>query len=275
MEEEMNKIRKPAVAGFFYPSSPDSLSNQIEEFLVRVDNKLNPSQITGIVSPHAGYTYSGLTAAHGFSLLKGKNIETVIIISPSHREYFPGISIYNGDAYQTPLGLVEINKTMAEKIIEGSRSIFFGEQGHHQEHAIEVQLPFIQEVLPYFKLVPVVMGDQGKDFVDDLAERLSKVIDERTVIVASSDLSHYFSSDVADKMDSLVAKRISQFDYEGLWDDLEQHNCEACGGGPIVALMKAASIAGRKNSAVLNRSDSGDASGDKSEVVGYISAIVY
>jgi hypothetical protein len=271
----MKRVRKPAVAGYFYPSEPEKLRKQIEDLIsaARLSERYN--NIFGIISPHAGYLYSGRTAAYGFKLLKESNFKTVVIISPSHREYFPGVSVYIGDAYETPLGTVELNLEMADKLTASSRIIFRGIEGHREEHAVEVQIPFLQTVLKDFTIVPVVIGDQGDMFVYELADRLSEIIDDKTLIVSSSDLSHYYSSEAANKLDSVVEKRILEFDYEGLQDDLKKKNCEACGGGAIVSMMKAASQLNKKKASVLNRSDSGDTTGDHKEVVGYMSAVIY
>jgi hypothetical protein len=271
----VNNIRQPAVAGLFYPSDAHKLRTEINNMLSAAESKPITANIFGIVSPHAGYVYSGLTAAYGFNLLKNKNYHKVIIISPSHREYFAGVSIYSGDAYKTPLGVVDADKELAQKIVEGSKTIFLGMEGHRQEHAVEVQIPFLQMVLTDFKIVPVVMGDQGIVFVDDLANQIAKAVDSETVIVASSDLSHFYSKQKAFELDSIIAKHISDFDYEKLQNDLDSRKCEACGGGPIVVLMKAAAKLDKNKSMLLNRSDSGDVSGDHSEVVGYLSAAIY
>ncbi|NWF90864.1 MAG: AmmeMemoRadiSam system protein B [Ignavibacteriaceae bacterium] len=271
----MSKTRQPAVAGLFYPGDPSQLRNDVLAMLNLVRNQVNPEKIFGIVSPHAGYIYSGQTASYGFNLLKNHKFDKVIIISPSHREYFPGNSIYDGDAYKTPLGCVEIDKEFAEKIIQGSKTVFFGMAGHRQEHAVEVQIPFLQTVLNDFKIIPIVMGDQSKAFVDDLAVQISKAADEKTVIVASSDLSHFYNKQHAYKLDSIVANRIMEFDWENLQNDLDSKKCEACGGGPIVAMMQAAYLTNNKKSVILHRSDSGDVSGDNDEVVGYLSAVIY
>ncbi len=270
----MNKVRKPSAAGYFYPSSPQKLREELSLLLSVARPETIPADIIGIVSPHAGYVYSGRTAAFAYNLIKGREYKTVIIISPSHREYFPGISVYEGDAYETPLGIVEVNGKKADELAAGSKLIFKGIAGHRQEHAVEVQLPFMQTVLENFTVVPVVMGDQGKAYIDELAPQLAKVADKETLIVASSDLSHYHSKQEASELDSLVEKRISEFDYEGLRQDLEERNCEACGGGPIIAMMKAAALLKKSRSVVLDRSDSGDVSGDTGEVVGYISAVI-
>jgi AmmeMemoRadiSam system protein B len=271
----MNQVRHPAVAGMFYPASGKKLENDVRTLLSIAQPAKTISNVFGIVSPHAGYIYSGKTAAYGFNLLKNKEIENVIIISPSHREYFPGISVYNGDAYETPLGIAEVNNEIANKLVEESKIIFRGIEGHRGEHAVEVQIPFLQVILSDFRIVPIVMGDQGDLFVDELAEKLSQVMDDKTVVVASSDLSHYYSGDIADRLDSIVEKRILDFDLDALQKDFHLRNCEACGGGAIVAMMKAASILNKRKSEVLYRCNSGDTTKDYSEVVGYLSAVIY
>ncbi|MEG8946357.1 AmmeMemoRadiSam system protein B [Rosettibacter firmus] len=271
----MKQVREPSVAGMFYPSSPSKLREEIQILLDTSKLSENIDNILGIIAPHAGYIYSGKTAAYAYNAIKGKNYNTVIIISPSHREYFAGISIYNGDAYKTPLGEVPINKNISSQLTAGSKIIFEGIQGHRAEHAVEVQIPFLQTVLENFSIVPIVLGDQNRVFVYELANSLSKVVDENTLIVASSDLSHYYSKRTADELDSIVEKHISNFDYDGLQKDLENNKCEACGGGAIVALMRTADLINKRKSKVLHRSDSGDVSGDFSEVVGYLSAAIY
>jgi len=270
----MESVRQPAVSGMFYPSSPSKLKDQITQFLEETKFREDYSPLAGIIAPHAGYQYSGRTAAYAYNAIK-KAYHTVIILSPSHREYFPGISIYNGDAYKTPLGTVPVNKLIRERIIFNSRNIFEGADGHKNEHAVEVQIPFLQVVLHDFTIVPIVIGDQRRSFIDELAFRLSDVMDENTIIVASSDLSHFFPKEAADNLDKRIEDRINNFDYEGLMKDLESSQCEACGGGAMVAMMKAADLLQTKKSKVLARTNSGDITGDYSEVVGYLSAVVY
>lgn len=269
------RIRHQQVAGYFYPADKDKLQKDIALMLQVAKPEKAFNNIFGIVSPHAGYMYSGKTAAFAYNLLKDKFYKTVIIISPSHAEYFPGISIYDGDAYETPLGIVEIDQIMVDKLVENSKIISRGIQGHRKEHALEVQIPFLQTVLKNFKIVPIVMGDQSKMFVDELAEKISKVVDDNTLVVASSDMSHFYSAEEAERLDSVVEKRINDFDFEQLLKDLDDHECEACGGGPIAVMMKTASLKNIDKSLVISRSDSGDVTGDKSEVVGYLSAVVY
>jgi len=271
----MNYVRPAQVAGYFYPSNPDKLKKDLNLLLDVTKPKEKFEKIFGIVAPHAGYIYSGKTAAHAYNLLVGKKYKTVVVISPSHSEYFPGVSIFEGDAYETPLGILKVDNEFREKLETDDGIIFKGYEGHRREHALEVQLPFLQAVLNDFKIVPVVMGDQSKRNVDTLAKKLSEVSDDETLVVASSDLSHFYSKAQADRLDSIVEKRVREFDYDSLQYDLENHTCEACGGGPIVALMKAAKLKNIRHSMVLSRTDSGDVTGDNKEVVGYLSAVFY
>ncbi len=271
----MRNIRPAQVAGYFYPAEPAKLREEINLMLDISEKQEKAENIFGIISPHAGYTYSGKTAAYSYNQLKGKSYKRVVIISPSHSEYFPGVSIFDGDAYETPFGTLEVDKEFAEKLAGKSKSIFLGSEGHRREHALEVQLPFLQTVLKDFKIVPVVMGDQDKVYVDELAKNLAEAVDDDTLVVASCDLSHHHSKAEADRLDSIVAERINNFDFENLQKDLDNRNCEACGGGPVIAMMKAAALKQKNHSTVLHRSDSGDVTGDKKEVVGYLSAVIY
>lgn len=271
----MGTIREPAVAGMFYPASPLKL---MEEINLLLDSAIPPetyNNILGIVSPHAGYIYSGKTAAYAFNTLRRKGFETAVIISPSHREYFPGCCIYNGDAYRTPLGEVPINKEMRKVLTSDTKNIFEGLNGHKAEHAVEVQIPFLQMVLKDFSIVPIVIGDQSRLFINELTEKLGGVVNEKTVIIASSDLSHFYTKAEADKLDSIIEKHLNEFDYNSLESDLENEKCEACGGGAIVALLKTAGLLQINKLKILSRSNSGDVTGDISEVVGYLSAVVY
>ena len=271
----MKSIRPAAVAGMFYPSGVDELKNIINSFLHVAEVEEQPGDILGVVSPHAGYVYSGLSAAYAYNLLKNSDFETAVIVSPSHREYFRGLSIYDGDAYETPLGKVEIDKELRTHLVENYPNFFESIQGHRAEHAVEVQIPFLQMIKKEFRILPVVMGDQQKLFNDNLADGLAGIDNEKTVIIISSDLSHFHTKTIAHQLDSIVAGRIANMQSDELQTDLDLNNCEACGGGGIVALLKAAELNNYKRSKILSRTDSGDASGDNSSVVGYLSAVIY
>jgi len=271
----MIQLRKPAVAGQFYPANPQKLESEIKRYLNNSIPSSFPSKIFGLVSPHAGYVYSGSSAAYGFNTIKNKKFNTVIIISPSHKEYFPGVSIYNGDAYETPLGEIPINQDVSDLLLDHKTNIFRGINGHRDEHAIEVQLPFLQYVLKDFSIVPIVMGDQSKIYIDALANRLREVVNEDTLLIASSDLSHYYSADEAEEKDSKIEKSINEYNIEQLASDITNNKCEACGAGPILSVMKSVKQKNKNKSLVLNRTHSGYVSGDYDQVVGYLSAVFY
>ena len=270
----MKENRPPYFAGSFYPAQPNVLQTNIQEMLNKSAHNFLFPDLHTIIAPHAGYAYSGLTAAYAYNSVKGKKYSTIIILSPSHQEYFPCISIYDGDAYQTPLGLVSINHDVAEKLAASSKRINRGIEGHGREHAIEVQLPFLQIVLNDFTIVPVVMGDQDDIFVESLAESLAAVINDETLIVVSSDLSHYHSQQKAEQMDEKIEQRIEALDYNGLASDLKSGKSEACGGGLILSILKA--LEQKTNTAkVLHRTTSGEVTQDFRQVVGYLSAAIY
>lgn len=268
-------IRGAAVAGMFYPGSSEKINDAMTMLFENAHPELEYEHIGGLIAPHAGYQYSGLTAAHAYKLLKGASYSTVIVLSPSHREFFRGCSIYEGDGYETPLGVVSIDQEIAQKLIDHDKKIFFGSEGHGLEHALEVQLPFLQTVLDDFRIVPLVMGDQRKENIDILANALASVMNETILVVASSDLSHFYSRSVATRMDGLIAEHIDNFDPDGLLALTEEKKSEACGAGLMIALMKACKQKGYEKSKILHRSDSGDTTGDTSEVVGYLSAAIY
>ncbi|PID57481.1 MAG: AmmeMemoRadiSam system protein B [Ignavibacteriae bacterium] len=271
----MNFIREPKVAGMFYPAEADELEKLIYHLLAQVNLKEKYNSVKGLISPHAGYVYSGQTAAYAYSTIRDKSYENVIVISPSHREYFDGISIYDGDAYKTPLGIIPVNKNLRDEFIKQSNIIFTSTKGHGAEHALEVQLPFLQVVQSNFKIIPIVIGAQNHKNIFGLADALFNTIDDETLIVVSSDLSHFYSKEEALNLDSLVIEYIDHMDYKTLEHDLELKKCEACGGGGIVALLKTMNEKKNIKAKVLEYCDSGDVSGDSEEVVGYLSAVLY
>ena len=273
MKESLT-IRHCAVCGMFYPSHPETIKKEVTAMLQQLQRVQAPGTVRGMISPHAGYMYSGFTAAHGFACLQGPRYATVIIVSPSHREYFDGISVYAGEGYSTPLGVVMINKELRENLLKQSSHITISELGHGDEHAIEVQLPFLQLVLPEFTFLPIVLGDQKREYCFELGDALASVLQgEDYLLIASTDLSHYHSSERANQLDNVFIEAVRKFDYEELMSDLETGKTEACGGGPTVSVMFALSRLGVKNMNVLHHCNSGDVTGENSRVVGYLSAI--
>jgi AmmeMemoRadiSam system protein B len=269
-------VRPPAVAGMFYPHDNKTLMRQATELLERAKPPKIKGELKALISPHAGYEYSGLTAAHGYKLLENKDYDVVVIISPSHQEYFKGVSAYPGVAYRTPLGDVSIDLELQKEITEGSDLIKVSADGHGEEHAVEVQLPFLQTILEDFKILPLVIGDQSKEICFKLGEVLGKVLKgKNALIVASTDLSHYHPYDVAKQMDKIAIDDVVRFDYEKLFTDLDGRETEACGGGPTAAAMIAAKIMGANKAEILHAVNSGDMTGEKGGVVGYMSAALY
>lgn len=266
-------IRQPAVADSFYPGDPETLDKEIDYMLNKVETFDLSGEIKALVSPHAGYIYSGLVAAVGYKHLENRNFSVVAIISPSHREYFPGVSVFNGKGYETPMGLVPIASELANALIEQNQRIISSWLGHRDEHALEVQLPFLQKVLKEITIIPIVMGEQNYETCILLGEALATVLKGvSALIVASSDLSHYHPYPEAVRIDQATIDLVESFNEVNLMKALENGTSEACGGGPIVSAMRASKIEGANNSKVLMYKNSGDITGDHSAVVGYLSA---
>lgn len=271
----MLKIRKSAVKGMFYDDDPEHLKNQIDSFFSKSLAIINPKSVLGLVIPHAGYVYSGQIAAKGIYHLKNYSFERAIVIGPSHYEYFDGAAIYDGDAFETTFGEIYIDKDFVDQIVKNSTRVFKSNKGEKKEHSIEVILPFLQFVNKNIKFVPLLLGDQTFETVNDVALALSKVLDEKTIICSSSDLSHFYKKSVAKKLDERVLNSISKIDGDELLSNVENGLCEACGAGAIAILLKAANLKGYDKSQIIAYGDSGDVSGDNDRVVGYVSAIIY
>jgi len=259
----------------FYSSGASSLDREVSLMLASASRTDVTGTLYGLIVPHAGYAYSGVTAAHAFTLLRDRNFSTIVIVSPSHREYFRGISVYPGRAYRTPFGDLPVNPELRDALVAGDKVISVSALGHATEHAIEVQLPFIQKVAHGVTILPVVIGEQAREYCFHLGTRLAGILrGKNALLVASSDLSHYHPYDDATRLDAVVAERIRRFDAVKLMDDLESERCEACGGGPVVSVMLAAKALGATRTAILHQCNSGDITGDRSAVVGYISAAI-
>jgi AmmeMemoRadiSam system protein B/AmmeMemoRadiSam system protein A len=273
--ENPPKVRQAGVAGSFYPADPKTLSAMIDDMLAHATPPPIQDPILAVVAPHAGYQYSGPVAAYTYAALKGRRYSRVIVIAPSHYEAFDFTSVYEGDAYVTPLGTVQVDKAFAAQLAKMSSTMRLSSQGHDPtkagaEHAIEVQLPWLQRVLGEFTLVPIVMGDQSYENSRALGVALAKLIHGGdTLIVASSDLSHYHPYDEAVKIDHKTLNALQRWDYFSMSRNFEERIWEACGGAPIVSAMIAAERMGANQALVLKYANSGDTAGDHSRVVGY------
>jgi AmmeMemoRadiSam system protein B/AmmeMemoRadiSam system protein A len=276
-EAKEQTVRTPRFAGAFYPGDSLTLAQTVDQLLDHTQ-KINLSQpILGLIAPHAGYVYSGHVAAQSYIMLKNRPIERIVVLSPSHITHFRGVSVYAGDAYQTPLGLIQIDQAFSDNLCLQSPLIKRSNQGHDTpltsrgEHALEVQLPFAQRVLKKFTLVPIIMGDQSYQTCRTLGRALAKLItDEKTIIIASSDLSHFHAYNDAIKKDQGLLQAVQEWDYFNLSRNLNAQIWEACGGGPIVTTMIACEHRGATEARLLKYANSGDVpQGDKSSVVGY------
>jgi AmmeMemoRadiSam system protein B/AmmeMemoRadiSam system protein A len=270
--------RPPAVAGGFYPADPGELRGMIEKELNQVTGipKID-GQIVALIVPHAGLIYSGPVAAYSYKLLDGSGIDKVILCGPSHRYGFRGVSVYGpGVEWQTPLGVVDCNDKLCQKLIDYDPSIDVIPAAQGQEHSLEVQLPFLQTVLSNFTLVPAEMGYQSPTTIKILGKALSSLpFDKKTVLIASSDWQHYKTALEGWQFDSLGIECVKSLDPDRLEKYLSSDKTEACGGGPIVSVMRAAIAHGANRVKILKHGDSGDVTGDKSSVVGYLAAVLY
>jgi MEMO1 family protein len=265
-------MRRAAVAGTWYPADPQALARDVDRYLSAAGEVPATDQIA-VIAPHAGLRYSGPVAAYAYAALRHAVVNTAVLVGPSHYLAFEGVAIYERGAFETPFGPVEIDEECAAALMDASPRIKPNPDAHAREHSLEMQLPFLQRVLPGVKIVPLVMGRQDRDTAFELGDALASVAGRRlAVLVASTDLSHYHPSDVAATLDARVIDRVSRLDHDGLMTILEKFPHHACGGGPTVSVMRAAQALGATRARVLKYADSGDVSGDKDAVVGYLAA---
>ena len=273
-------VRRPAVAGQFYPASAGELAKTLAGMFAEVEKAPIIGRPFALIAPHAGYPYSGRTAAKAYKLLEGEEYDTVVVVSPSHTMFFKGCAVYGGGGYQTPLGMIETDHELAARIASINPVVYLSSMGHAEgstrgEHAIEVQLPFLQIALGKFKLVAIVMGDQESNSIHGLAEVLAATLkNTNTLMVASTDLSHFHSEDTARKLDGAIQKAVEKFDVDLLSRTLDSGKGEACGGGPMLAVMQASKRLGASEVKFLEYTTSGATTGDFGEVVGYLSAAI-
>lgn len=269
--------RKPTVAGAFYPGTETSLRGMVQELLDGAGSTPEPDRVVGLLAPHAGYVFSGHVAAEAYNMLRGSKPRTVILVGPSHRMHVPGSAVLTEGSYDTPLGSVPVDTDLAQQLAAGGgvREDASAHQSAAAEHSLEVQLPFLQEVLgERMKLVPVVMGSQQPAAVRDLGLALANAVKGTdAVLVASSDLSHFHDDSAARGIDRNIVDAVEAFDPDALLHTLETGRGEACGGGPLGAVMIAARELGAAEARNLKYATSADVpEGGSDRVVGYLSA---
>jgi len=270
--------RPAAVAGSWYPGSADRLARGVDDYVGRAQVEERDMPIA-IVAPHAGLKYSGPVAAFAYRAVQHGHFDAAVLIGPSHFIGFTGVSIWPRGAWQTPLGAVRVAEDLAREIAAVSGEVIEHPLAHGREHSLEMQLPFLVHLLPGVPIVPMVMGYQDRETAFALGNALASAIANRSagrvLLVASSDLSHYEDAPTAQTMDAVVLRVVERLDPEGLMRALEREPRHACGGGPIVAVLHAAKRLGATRARVLKYGDSGDVSGDKSSVVGYMAAAIW
>jgi AmmeMemoRadiSam system protein B len=274
----IGNVRKASVAGSWYPSSADALAAAVDGHLANADraDRSVAGDLVALVAPHAGLMYSGPVAAHAYRLLRDRAFEVAVLVGPSHFVGFEGVSIYPSGAFDTPFGLAPIDVDCARAIVDAAPTPELVREhppAHAREHSLEMQLPFLAHLAPGLPIVPLVMGYQTAATATALGDALAAALRGRNaLLVASTDLSHYHDAATACGLDAVVIDCVSRFDPEGLQAALDVRPDHACGGGPTVSVMRAARLAGARDAVVLQYADSGDVSGDKSSVVGYLAA---
>jgi hypothetical protein len=276
-------VRLPVVAGQFYDGTKESLLKQIEWCYRHPQGpgtiaqaKLGPRNVLGLVSPHAGYMYSGPVAAHGFACLAEDGMpKSVVIVSPNHTGTGSGVSIMLSGSWKTPLGEVKIDQELAEAILKSSEIIDRDEEAHACEHSIEVQLPFLQHLSRNFTFVPITMMLQDGRTSVEVGEAISRAsVKKDVLVIASTDFTHYESQNSAAKKDRKAIDKILSLDGSGLLQVVEEEAISMCGYGPVVAMLQASKNLGAKKAKLLKYATSGETAGPMTQVVGYGSIAV-
>jgi MEMO1 family protein len=270
----MGDIRPAAVAGSWYPGTRAALERAVDAHLAAAE-RVDESCPRALVAPHAGLLYSGPVAAHAYQLLKGCAYEAAVLVGPSHFIGFDGVALWPRGSWESPLGAIAVADELATTIASAGTFVQ-SSAAHAREHSLEMQLPFLARLLPGIPIVPMVMGYQTRATAEHLGNTLGRALQGRDVLlVASSDLSHYHDALTAARMDRVMVQHVEAFDPDGLMRALEDEPGHACGGGPMVAVLRAARALGATRARVLHYADSGDVSGDKSAVVGYMAAALW
>lgn len=271
------EIKNSDLAGSWYPQSKTVLRNMLQGYLDSANPQKTDGQALAIISPHAGYQFSGPVAAYGFKALQGSPIETVIIIGFSHRIFFDGISVYAKGSWRTPLGDAKIDEDLAGKIVAENPRILFEASLFEGENSVEMQIPFVQVVFPDAKIVPIAFGTQKYEDAKSLADTLVQIIKDKkgVLIVASTDMSHYHSYDEAGSIDAHTIELLNKMDPKELYRRESTGACELCGMLPVASVLILAKSLGYDSIKILKYANSGDTFGDKSKVVGYVSAVIY
>lgn len=271
-------LRKTAHAGSFYPRFGEQISAQIECWTSGQAIAKAGENCLGLIVPHAGYVYSGECAARAYHYVSEQQFDTLLILHPSHQGIHFDWSVSPFDEYDTPLGRLSQDAQLYDLLTRNNPESGQEKRLHELEHSLEIQLPLIKYFLPETQICPVMIGRPHPEVAMRLADKLREAIAEsgkRVGIVVSTDLSHYYDSDRAEKMDSLITRYIMSLDPDALWQSVISKRCEACGIGGLLALLYYAIEFDDAKAKVIQYTHSGKVSGDNQQVVGYLSALVY
>lgn len=265
--------RKPAVAGLFYPAAKDSLMDWLNQVMDIIPNKLYDAK--GVMVPHAGYIYSGRVAAAVYSSLITPDV--AIIMGPNHTGLGPRASIMTEGYWETPLGSVKIENSLAEAILNSSSVLQRDELAHLREHSLEVQIPFLQHMSSGVRIIPIVFFPLSYEEVEDVATAISETVrssEEKILIVASTDMSHYLPSHIAKEKDELALREVLSLNARGLIETVRKHDISMCGYIPTAVMLEAAKMLGAFRAELIAYSHSGEVSGEE-PVVGYAGVVIY
>jgi AmmeMemoRadiSam system protein B len=273
------RIRTPAVAGMFYPKEKSKLEQSIihsisSEFGIGEIHQ-KKEKIYGAICPHAGYMYSGPVATHSFESIAGQDFETAIILGPNHWGIGCNIATMKDCTWETPLGPIEVDSDAAGQINEISKIIEIDYFSHTREHSIEVQVPMLMQFYKKpFKILPIILNDQDSEAMQKVGNAVAKLAKtKKTIIIGSSDFTHYEPNEFAYKQDKALIEPILKLDVEKFYKVLNERRISACGYGAIASTMIACKELGATQGRLLKYATSGDVAGDKSSVVGYASIV--
>jgi AmmeMemoRadiSam system protein B/AmmeMemoRadiSam system protein A len=272
-------VKKADLAGSWYPADPNKLEAMLNGYLNDAKPEKIPPNIIGLILPHAGYIYSGPIAAYGFKAVSGMDIDTVVVAGFSHRKYFDGISVYDRGEFETPLGPLPVDRELAKSIILSNDKLYFNPDVFDDENSVEMIMPFIRHAFKErdLKIVPIAMGVQSYGNASILGEALYESLKDRenVLIIASTDMSHYHNYGEANAIDAGAIESLKKMDPKAFLDKAALNKCEACGSGAVAAIMIASKKLGADSMEVLKYANSGDITGQKNRVVGYLSAAFY
>jgi len=265
-------IRKPVVAGQFYPGEPGALKKQLSEFIKTTEKK---EKVLGIVSPHAGYMFSGRTAGEVYSRIEIPS--RMIILGPNHTGMGVNFALMSEGSWVTPLGEVKIDSPLAQNILKAATYLEEDGGAHQSEHSIEVQLPFLQYIQPSFEFVPICLRAGTYQAYEEIAKSIAQVIRDSQkdiLIIASSDMNHFESQEITKEKDQKAIDAILELDEKKLLQTIQENNISMCGYVPTTIMLLAAKLLGANKAELVRYETSGDIIGDYSQVVGYAGIIV-